>query len=129
MARREFPKAIKVAAIKRATRDGQTYCEGCGALAKRWQIDHMRADGLLGDPTLENAQLLGECCYGPKNAADTTAIAQAKRREAKHLGVKPVPAFQSRGFARHDREPKRLTKTCAGETAFARRIVTTGETE
>lgn len=40
MARREFPRAVKVAVIKRSTRDGAVYCEKCGALAKRWQIDH-----------------------------------------------------------------------------------------
>lgn len=88
MSRREFPRAIKVAVIKRATRDGVTYCEKCGALAKRWQIDHIRPDGLLGEPTIENAQLLGECCYTPKNADDTAKIAKAKRREAKALGAK-----------------------------------------
>lgn len=91
MARREFSRSIKLAVIKRATRDGLVLCEGCGALTKKWQIDHRRADGLLGEPTLENAQLLGPCCYGPKNAADTTAIAQAKRREARHVGARTVP--------------------------------------
>ena len=127
--RREFPRAVRVAVIKRAGASGMILCEGCGGFAKRFQIDHRRPDGLLGEPTLENAQLLGECCHGPKNAADATAIAHAKRREANHLGVKSAPSFHSRGFARHDREPKRLTKTCAGETSLARRIVTTGETE
>ena len=85
--RREFSRAVKVAVIRRATKDGVTFCEGCGAAAKRWQIDHVRADGLLGEPTLANAQLLGECCYGPKNAEDTAQIALARRREAYHLRV------------------------------------------
>lgn len=85
--RREFPASVKVAVIKRATRDGVTYCEKCGALAKRWQVDHINPDGLTGKPVIENAQLLGECCYAPKNAKDTRDIAQAKRREAKHMGA------------------------------------------
>jgi hypothetical protein len=85
--RREFPRAVKVAVVRRATKDGVTYCEGCGAPCQKWQIDHARADGLLGAPTLENAQLLGECCYRPKNARDTAQIALAKRREAYALGV------------------------------------------
>jgi hypothetical protein len=87
MSRRDFPKSVKVAVIRRATKDGVTYCEGCGSIVKRWQVDHIRADGLLGEPRLENAQLLGPCCYGPKNANDKAAIAEAVRREAYHWGV------------------------------------------
>ena len=86
--RREFSKAIKVAVIKRATRDGVVYCEACHALAKRWQIDHVRPDGLLGEPVLANAMLICEPCWRVKNPADTTAIAKAKRREARHVGAK-----------------------------------------
>ena len=128
--RREFPKSVKVAVIKRATRDGVTYCEGCGALAKRWQIDHIRPDGLLGDPTLENAQLLGECCYAPKNAADTTAIARAKRREAKHLGAKRSSGqIPSRGFAPVTARDRPHTKRVAGMSGIARQIVERGDTQ
>ncbi len=111
MARREFPTSVKVAVIRRATRDGVTYCEGCGALAKKWRIDHKRADGLLGEPTLENAQLLAECCYPEKDAADTTAIAKAKRREAADLGARqptkrPIPQGPSSLTTKPKREPK-----------------------
>lgn len=91
MRRREFSKAVKIAIIRRSTRDGMILCEACGAMAKKWQIDHVRADGLLGDPTLENAQLLGKCCYAAKNADDTTNIAKAKRREARSLGIRTAP--------------------------------------
>lgn len=112
MPRREFPKAVKVAVIKRAMRNGVICCEGCGALAKRFQIDHKRPDGLLGEPTLENAQLLGECCYAPKNADDTRTIAQAKRREAKFLGAsRPSGALRSRGFNKSPPRDKTLTKS------------------
>ena len=121
MARREFSKAIKVSVIKRTTRDGVTYCEGCGALAKRWQIDHIRPDGLLGEPTLANAQLLGECCYATKNADDTATIARAKRREAKHLGAKQsAGAIRSRGFAPPPERNRAVTKIAAGPTSISR---------
>ena len=110
MARREFPKSVRVAVIKRAGASGMILCEKCGGFARRFQIDHIRADGLLGEPTIENAQLLGECCYAPKNADDTTTIARAKRREAKHLGVRKEPTLRSRGFAKHERERPALTK-------------------
>jgi hypothetical protein len=114
MARREFPKSVRVAVIKRATKNSAVYCEACGTLAKRFQIDHVRADGLLGEPTLENAQLICEACWAVKNPKDTTAIAQAKRREAKHLGAsRPTGKLRGAPFpksaqAQHraDRDPK-----------------------
>lgn len=87
MGRREFSKAIRVAVVKRTTRDGVTYCELCHAMAKQWQIDHVRPDGLLGEPTLANAMLICEPCWKVKNPADTSAIAKAKRSEAAHLGA------------------------------------------
>lgn len=91
MSRREFPRAVRVAVIKRATRDSVVYCEKCGALAKRWQIDHVRPDGLLGEPALDNAMLICEPCWAVKNPADTSAIADAKRKEASHLRVRRRP--------------------------------------
>ena len=86
--RREFSRAVRVAVIKRATRQGVIYCEKCNAMAKRFQIDHIRPDGLLGEPTIENAMLICEPCWLVKNSADTTAIASAKRKEAAHLGAR-----------------------------------------
>lgn len=105
--RREFPKAVKVAVVKRATRDGVVYCEKCGALAKKWQIDHVIADALGGEPVIGNAELICEPCYSVKNPQDTTAAAKAKRREARALGVKPAPKakIQSAGFT--PAEPQR----------------------
>lgn len=87
MARKEFPKAVKVAVIKRATKDGVLFCEKCGAIAKRKQIDHVNPDGLTGQPVIENAMLICEPCFLEKNAKDASIIALAKRQEAKHLGA------------------------------------------
>jgi 5-methylcytosine-specific restriction enzyme A len=113
--RREFPRAVRVQVIKRATRESIVYCEECSLPAKKFQIDHVRADGLLGKPVLENARLICETCYRIKNPQDTSAIALAKRREAIHLGAKPAPAapIRSPGFARTQRtldRSKRQTK-------------------
>lgn len=96
MARKEFSRSIKVAVIKRATVDGKTFCEECGALAKRWEIDHVRADGLLGEATLENAKLICKPCHLEKTAQDVKSIAQAKRREAIHLGVRKTKPQRQR---------------------------------
>lgn len=97
MPRREFTKATRGAVIKRATRDDVIYCEDCSLPCKRFQIDHIRADGLLGEPVLENAQLLCEVCFGVKNPADASAIARAKRIEARHIGAdRPKSSIPSR---------------------------------
>jgi protein-arginine kinase activator protein McsA len=106
MTRREFPAKVRTAVIKRATRNDVAYCEKCGAMAKRFQIDHVRPDGLLGEPTIENAMLICEACYREKNPKDASVIAQAKRREAKHLGaVKPKGQIKSAPFPKTDKTP------------------------
>lgn len=110
MARKEFSKAVKVACIKRATVDGKVFCEECGALAKRFEIDHIRADGLLGEPTLENAKLLCEPCHDEKTKADVKAIAKAKRCEALHLGVRKKPSLIGRGFTKYEKPAKAALK-------------------
>jgi 5-methylcytosine-specific restriction protein A len=91
MKRKEFPKSVKVAALKRATRDGVIYCEECGGQAKAPEIDHINPDGLTGEPVLENAKVLCRACHKEKTASDKGKIAKAKRREAAHLGVKNTP--------------------------------------
>jgi hypothetical protein len=105
MPRKEFSKAIKVAAIKRATRDGVTYCEMCGAIAKRYEVDHANPDGLTGEPTLANAVIACVPCHASKTKQDVSAIAKAKRREAKALGVRKPPTLKSAPFT--PAEPQR----------------------
>jgi 5-methylcytosine-specific restriction endonuclease McrA len=97
MARREFPKPVKVAAVKRATKGNVTYCENlaCGLPTKRWHYDHEIPDGLGGEPTLENCKLLCLPCHAEKTAKDVADIAEAKRREANHLGVRKEPTLKS----------------------------------
>lgn len=112
----DFSRAVKVATIRRATKEGLTYCEGCGAPVMKWRIDHRRAAGLLGAPTLENAQLLGPCCYAAKDSRDTRMIALAKRQEAYALGLKrPGKKLRARPKA-----PKPAYRPCAGKPRIAR---------
>lgn len=110
MKRREFPKAVKTAVIKRATHNMQVICEACGTDTKgKWQIDHIRPDGLLGEPTLANAQLICRACYTEKNAQDVKDIAKAKRREARHIGAhKPKQSIKSAGFPKRPRNEDRI---------------------
>ena len=122
MTRREFPKSIRVSVIKRATKDSIVYCEACKGLAKRFQIDHVRPDGLLGEPTLQNAMLICEACWAVKNPKDTTSIAKAKRREAKHVGaVKPKGQIKSAGFAKAERKHEGR-EPAPGQSEIARRF-------
>src|ERR1700752_5068833 len=96
----EFPSAVKVAVIKRCTRDGVVYCEGCGLPAKRRELDHIIARSAGGTSVLSNAQLLCEICHGSKTKRDTRMAAKIRRVEANHLGAKlpPKKKIQSRGF-------------------------------
>lgn len=106
MSRKEFSKAVKVAVVKRATKNGVTYCEECNAMAKNWDIDHINPDGLTGKPGIENAKLLCKPCHSEKTKLDVAVIAQAKRREAKNLGVKATATIKAAGFAKLEKPVK-----------------------
>lgn len=107
MARRNFTKAIIVARIKAATKDGVVYCDSCGAQCKKWEIDHKTPDGLLGEPTFDNSALLCISCHKEKTKNDVARIAKAKRVEFKHLGGKKTgKKIQSRGFEKKEKKEK-----------------------
>lgn len=104
--RKEFNTATKAAAMKRCMKpDGLPKCEKCGVMLKggRFAFDHVNPDGLTGEPTLENCMVLcsqfAGSCHDVKTRKDTHWIAKAKRREAKHLGIKtnsrPFPCGKS----------------------------------
>jgi hypothetical protein len=107
MARREFPKDIYAQIVRRAIQpSGEIACEGCGLVLgkKPYHVDHTIADALLLDKTrkltADDGKLLGvECCHAPKTKIDVKNIAEAKRREAKHLGIKrPKQTIKSAPF-------------------------------
>ena len=96
-----FSNGVKIAAKARATRGGVLICEGCGEPAKLpVRIDHIRARGLLGSNKVENAQVLGKCCWVEKDAADNVVVKRAGRIEVRHQGIidSPRSRIQSRGF-------------------------------
>jgi 5-methylcytosine-specific restriction endonuclease McrA len=104
--RREFPTKVRVAVIKRAMRGNVVYCELCGGIARRFQIDHVIADAHGGEPEIENAQLLCEVCFGEKNPKDTTIAAKLKRIEARHVGATlPKQKLKGRGFGKRQKSP------------------------
>lgn len=130
--RQEFTAKVQGQIIKRATRDGLVLCEECGALAKRWEIDHVIADALVVAKkalTAAEGRLLCLPCHKLKTKGDKGVIAQAKRREQKKLGAKPVPSvtIESAGFAPVDKSTKKTalrppSKLAPGLPAIFRRF-------
>ncbi|WP_404927117.1 hypothetical protein [Mesorhizobium sp. ORM16] len=96
MARREFPKDVYAQIVRRAMLPtGEIVCEGCGLVLgkKPYHVDHTDPDALFLDKksklTAADGKCLGvECCHAPKTKVDVANIAEAKRREAKNLGMK-----------------------------------------
>lgn len=104
--RREFSKQVK----REATRRADKKCEGenCGALfGVKFHFDHDIADGLGGEPTLENCKVLCHQCHKEKTTKhDIPLIAKVKRISDKHNGIAgPKQKIQSRGFEK--RPPQR----------------------
>lgn len=109
MARKEFSKSVKVAALKRAMVNGIIRCEECHCEAKRPEIHHVNPDALTGEPTLENAMVLCRDCHREKTSAQAPIIAKAKRREARQLGIRKRPQLKSAGFPKFEK-PSRIGK-------------------
>lgn len=97
--RREFSKQVKREALRRANKK----CEGenCHALTGvKFHFDHVIADGLGGEPTLENCAVLCHVCHNQKTSKhDVPLIAKVKRINDKHSGIRTVrQKIQSAGF-------------------------------
>ena len=108
-----FSKGVKIAAKARATVKGVLTCEGCDQPIPpgTHRVDHKIARGLYGSGLLENAQVLGPCCWAEKDAADNLVVKRCKRIEAKHHGFAPPKrvTIQSRGFS----PPREKGSPCA----------------
>jgi 5-methylcytosine-specific restriction protein A len=90
--RREFPPKVKVAAFERS----KGHCERCTArlVVGKFHYDHVIADAIGGEPTLENCAVLCVSCHGEKTPSDTTKAAKVKRIRAKQVaGVKGRSSF------------------------------------
>lgn len=95
MARREFARKIKAAAIKRAA--GK--CEKCQAALKprEAEVDHILPDVLGGEPVLANARVLCSQCHKEKTADDIRRTRKADRQADKASGaIKPKGGIASR---------------------------------
>ncbi|MBW3095679.1 HNH endonuclease [Pseudohoeflea coraliihabitans] len=105
MARLEFPRKVKRAAIERAA----GHCEKCAAKLKpgEVEVDHILPAELGGEPTLANAQAICRVCHKAKTADDVRRIRKADRARDKASGaMRSKQKIKSRGFARKERNPK-----------------------
>jgi 5-methylcytosine-specific restriction enzyme A len=84
--RREFPAKVKLAAWKRCGGN----CEDCGfKIIGTPEYDHVRPDGLFGEPTLENCQVLCSKCHKLKtHGHDRPIMAKADRQMKSRAGIK-----------------------------------------
>ena len=63
-----------------------------------WDADHIIALVIGGDDDVRNMAPAHVKCHRGKTDVDVTAGAEAKRRQAKHIGAKAPSKWQSRGF-------------------------------
>lgn len=92
MVRSEFSIKVKEQAWKRCA--GK--CEKCTAklFPGKFDYDHIRADGLGGEPTLENCQVLCTACHYEKtHHEDRPIMTKADNIRKKHLGIKTKRGF------------------------------------
>jgi len=97
MARKSFSKKDR-ARIFNAALGVCHICKGQISIGEAWEVEHVIAYALTRDNSDENLRPSHVKCHRTKTDADVTAIAQAKRREAKHLGI-TKPAGKLRGPA------------------------------
>lgn len=100
MSRREFPKGVKA---KAAARCGG-HCEVCGArlTTAGYHYDHIVPDGLGGEPTLENCQVLCLVCHKAKTHREDNPRMQKADRQRKSIAwnIRNAPTLRSRGFTK-----------------------------
>ncbi|MGO4337803.1 HNH endonuclease signature motif containing protein [Labrys sp. KB_33_2] len=98
MSRREFSTQVRRDALKRSG----MFCEALGAfygladgqrcnapLGYGVQFDHIIADGLGGEPTLDNCAAVCLTCHRFKTShRDTPLVAKSKRVSDRHLGIR-----------------------------------------
>ncbi|MGY2995492.1 HNH endonuclease [Mesorhizobium sp. URHB0026] len=102
MARKEFPRKVKAAAIARAA----GHCERCKAVLKAGgaEVDHILEDALGGEPVLANAQVLCRPCHSEKTAERIVKIRKADRARDKFSGaIRPKQSIKSAPFPKPDR--------------------------
>ena len=108
--RKEFSRRVKFLAFKRCCNDkGMPHCEICGVPLTSGNItyDHIIPDGLGGEPTLENCQVICiKICHRKKtHQEDNPVMKKADRVLKKTFGIatrrgRPILGSRASGFKR-----------------------------
>lgn len=105
-------KTISVKARVKLFQDHQGICHICGGKihgGERWDVEHIIPLAMGGDDTEANWRPAHAKCHKTKTAKDFTDIAKAKRRQARHIGIKvsksPLP------FGKQSRFKKKMDGT------------------
>lgn len=98
--RREFPTKVRLEALARC----MGHCEQCGWKlmdSADYHYDHVAPDGIGGEPTLDNCQVLCRGCHREKTRKiDVPRVAKMKRQRNKNFGIyKPKRPWPKRKFA------------------------------
>jgi 5-methylcytosine-specific restriction enzyme A len=98
MARREFPVTVRRAAVKRSgmkceatgTDYGLAPDQRCGGeLGSGFDYDHIIADSIGGEPSLDNCAVVCKRCHGVKTrTVDTPRAAKTKRQADLAAGIR-----------------------------------------
>lgn len=105
--RREFPLSVRKLAFARCCKNGTMpgipQCENCGIQLRAGNIEyeHLNADGLGGEPTLENCGVWcrSSCSKTKTFTQDNPRMAKADRVLKKNFGLRPArQKIASRGF-------------------------------
>lgn len=98
--RQEFPIRIKLAAYERCLINGKPHCEECGKLILGvCEYDHIKPDGLGGEPMLENCAVLCGTCHRRKtHEEDRPIMAKADRQRKAAAGIKRKHKWPKRRF-------------------------------
>lgn len=97
MTRSEFSSAVRKAAWERSK--GRCEAQGCGIKVRvgGFQFDHIKPDGLGGEPTLENCAVLCSAHHHKKTTEiDRPLMQKADNIRNKHLGL----GEKKRGFGK-----------------------------
>ena len=87
--RREFPDKVRWKAFERALGCCELCKSGVKLLVNDIFYDHRIPDGLGGEPTLENCQVLCRSHHDAKTRKhDVPAIAKSKRIQRRRAGIK-----------------------------------------
>ena len=107
--RRSLSTARKVAIFVAA----KGICHLCGGYihGKPWDVEHVIPLAMGGADDETNMRPAHKACHAPKTAEDVADIARAKRREAKHLGIKKRSAW-------HGGRHSKLKRKVSGEVVL-----------